>query len=155
MLNWLKKLFQPPEPSGPPQTIRLFSTADATISRDGITIEGDTWTVQSTDGRQARLFEVEHTISEKCMLTYRAKMKARGVTNRAYLEMWCRLPGTGEFFSKGFDQAVSGDTDWASVETPFFLKEGQEPDLIKLNVVIEGPGTVHVKDVKLLMTPLK
>ena len=69
--------------------------------------------------------------------------------------MWCRLPGHGEFFSKGLHQAISGTTDWGSYEIPFYLKKGQQPDLIKLNLAIEGKGKVWIKDLELLATPLQ
>ena len=82
-------------------------------------------------------------------------MKTDGLVGRAFLEMWCRLPGLGEFFSKGLEQAVKGTTDWCSQEVPFYLKKGQRPDLIKLNVVIEGRGKVWIKDIQLLKTPLR
>jgi hypothetical protein len=49
---------------------------------------------------------------------------------------------------------VSGTVDWARYETPFYLKRDQKPDLIKLNVVVEGPGTVWLRNVELLKTPL-
>jgi hypothetical protein len=68
--------------------------------------------------------------------------------------MWCRLPGRGEFFSRGLAQAVSGTTDWGSYETPFRLGKGQRPDLVKLGLVIEGSGRVWVKDIELIRTPL-
>jgi hypothetical protein len=68
--------------------------------------------------------------------------------------MWCRFPGRGEFFSKGLHHAVKGTTDWVSCETPFRLKKGQRPDLLKLNLVVEGRGKVGIKDVQLLRTPL-
>jgi len=55
------------------------------------------------------------------MITYRARIKTEGLEGRAYLEMWCRLPGRGEFFSKGFQQAVSGTTGRATYETPSIL----------------------------------
>ena len=55
---------------------------------------------------------------------------------------WCRLPGRGEFFSKGVQQAVSGTTDWAWHEVPFRLTEGQAPDSIRLNLMVEGQGRV-------------
>jgi WD40 repeat protein len=67
--------------------------------------------------------------------------------------MWCRLPGQGEFFSKGFPSAVRGTTDWASCETPFRFENGQTPDLIKLNLVIEGRGTVWIQDIRLQHVP--
>ena len=73
----------------------------------------------------------------------------------AYLEMWCRLPGEGEYFSKGLDQKVKGTVDWSSYEIPFRLDEGQRPDLIRLNIAFDGPGTVRLRNVELLRTPLR
>ena len=49
---------------------------------------------------------------------------------------------------------MSGTAEWARYEIPFYLKEGQIPDLIKLNFVLEGPGTVWLRNVELLKTPL-
>ena len=57
-------------------------------------------------------------------------------------------------FSKGLNQAATGTTDWASYEIPFSLKKGQRPDLIKLNLVIEGRGKVWLRDIQLLKTPM-
>jgi hypothetical protein len=68
--------------------------------------------------------------------------------------MWCRVPGHGEFFSKGLDQPIKGTTDWGSYEVPFYLKKDQRADLLKLNLVVEGPGSVGIKDIELLKTPL-
>ena len=87
-------------------------------------------------------------------MTYRAELKTEGLQGRACLEMWCRLPDRGEFFSKGYQQAVSGTVNWARYEIPFYLRRSQKSDLIKLNVVVEGQGTVWVRDVELLKTPL-
>lgn len=71
------------------------------------------------------------------------------LAGRAYLEMSCRLPGKEEAYSRGIDQAVSGTNDWVSCQIPFVLKEGETPDLIRLNVVIEGEGNVEAKDIEL------
>jgi hypothetical protein len=68
--------------------------------------------------------------------------------------MWCRLPGRGEFFCKGIHQAVSGTANWARYEIPFYLKSGQKPDLIKLNLAVQGTGTVWLRSIELLKTPL-
>lgn len=129
MLDWLKSIFSRPKPSGPPEMIRRFGPMD-------------------------RLFEVHDPQVEQCVIAYRASIKTDGLSGRAFLEMWCRLTGHGEFFSKGFDQAVKGTTDWSSHEVPFYLKKGQRPDLIKLNIVVQGQGKVWIKDVQLLKTPL-
>ena len=155
MLNWLKSIFSAPKPSGPPKTIRLFQTSDATLSKDSITVAQDRWVVDAKEDQTIRLFEIQNPDAEQCLLTYRATMKTEGLAGRAFLEMWCRLPGRGEFFSKGLNQAITGPTDWTSNEIPFYLKKGQRPDLIKLNLVIEGRGKVSMKDVQLLKTPLQ
>jgi len=154
MIRWLKSIFSRPQPSGPAETIRLFRPTDRTLSQDSITVAHDGWVVDARESQTIRLFEVQDPQAEQCLITYRAKLKTEGLAGRAFLEMWCRLPGHGEFFSKGFDQAVKGTTDWASCETPFYLKKGQRPDLIKLNLVVEGRGKVWLRDVHLLKTPL-
>lgn len=155
MLQWLKALFEAPKPAGPPQTLRTFTTSDPTISRDAIVARQDAWHVDSHQEQTIRLFEVANPNVEQCMLTYRAQLKTENMQGRAYLEMWCRLPGRGEFFSKGLHQAAKGTNDWSSHEIPFYLKRGQKPDLLKLNLVVEGKGKVWIREVELLSTPLK
>ena len=154
MINWLKSIFSQPQPSGSPQTIRLFQTTDRTLSQGAITVVQEGWVVDSKEEQTICLFEVQEPKVEQCLVTYRAKLKTDGLAGRAFLEMWCRLPGRGEFFSKGLNQAAKGTTDWASYEIPFSLKKGQRPDLIKLNLVIEGKGKVWLRDIQLLKTPM-
>lgn len=110
--------------------------------------------MDSKEEQTIRLFEVQEPQAEQCLISYRAKMKTDNLAGRAFLEMRCRFPGRGEFFSKGLNQAVKGTTDWASYEIPFYLKKGQKPDLIKLNLVVEGSGKVWLRDVQLFKTPM-
>ena len=154
MIDWLKSMFSQPRPSGPSETLRQFRTTDRTLSQGVITVAQDSWVVDAKEAQTIRLFEVPEPQAEQCLLTYRSKLKTDGLAGRAFLEMWCRLPGHGEFFSKGLNQVVTGTTDWASYEIPFFLKKGQRPDLIKLNLVVEGRGKVWLRDVQLLKTPM-
>jgi len=118
---------------------------DAEISSDGngsVKISADSPTT-------VRLFEVSDIDVDDTRLVYRARLRTEGVQGQVYLEMWCRLPGKGEFFSRALHSPISGSTEWVSQETPFFLENGQKPDLIKLNVVIDGSGTVWVDEVVL------
>jgi hypothetical protein len=154
MLKWLKSLFSIPEPVGPPQTIRTFSVNERTIAQDGVCVDTDAIRIESTGGRTLRLYDVKDPGVQQCMVTYRAEMKAEKVEGRAFLEMWCSFSGRGEFFSKGLQQPLSGTSDWARFEIPFYLKPGQTPDLIKLNLVVEGRGVVWMKNIELLRTPL-
>ena len=156
MLKWLRSLLSrpQPQPTGPPQVMRTFSPDKPTITQGAIRAEQGGWRIDATGEQTIRLFEVENPSAEQCLLTYRAELKAEGLTGRAFLEMWCRLPGRGEFFSRGVQHAVSGTANWAGYEIPFYLKQGQKPDLIKLNLAVAGAGTVWLRNIQLLKTPL-
>ena len=136
------------------QTLKTFTTADPAISKDLVVTEDKAWLADSKKAQTIRLFEVENPGVEQCVVTYRAKLKTENLTGQAYLEMWCRFPGKGEFFSRGLNHAITGSNDWASYETPFILKKGEKPDLIKLNLVVQSAGKVWVKDMELLKGPL-
>jgi hypothetical protein len=153
--SWLKSRFEPPEPSGPPQLVRAFDPTTEPICRGNVTPEEGAWRIESRGPQTCRLFEVGDPGVEQCLLAYRARLRTEGLQARAYLEMWCSFATRGEFFSRGFHNAVTGTNDWASYEIPFFLKHGQRPDLVKLNLVFEGPGILWVKDVALWATPLR
>lgn len=100
------------------------------------------------------LFETGDIDVEDATLIYQAKVRTEGEEGNVYLEMWCSFPGGGEFFSRGLMTPITGTTDWATEETPFFLKRGQNPDNVKLNLVIGGKGTVWIDDVRLIVGPL-
>ena len=136
------------------QTLKKFSTSDPVISNDLKVEEGNSWVAEPAKPQTLRLFEVPDPGVDQCMLIYRAKLKTEGLEGQAYLEMWCRFPGKGEFFSRGLENPVTGSNNWASYETPFFLKKGEKPDLLKLNLVVKGTGKVWIKDVEVLKAPL-
>jgi hypothetical protein len=50
---------------------------------------------------------------------------------------------------------VKGTTGWGTYRVPFHLQAAQRPDLIRLNVAFEGPGTVWIRNVELQRTPLR
>jgi hypothetical protein len=135
------------------EILKTFTTSDPTISKD-VAVRGGAWFVDSKKGQTIRLFEIADPQTEDCMVVYRAQLKSEGLKESAYLEMWCRVAGRGEFFSRGLENPLTGSNDWASYEIPFFLKKGEKPDLIKLNIVLKGSGKVWIKDVKLLKGPL-
>lgn len=85
------------------------------------------------------------------VLKYTAQMKTEGLEGSAFLEMWVHFPGPkgGSYFSRGLDNQLTNQKDWKDFGTPFFLKKDQTPDKATLNLVINGKGSVWVKDVKL------
>ena len=135
------------------RTMKTFTTADPAISKDLAITEDKAWLADCKKPETIRLFEVEKPEAEQCLVTYRAKLKTENLTGKAYLEMWCRFPGKGEFFSRGLDNAVAGPNEWVPCQTPFFLKAGEKPDLVRLNLVVEGRGKVWIKDITLAKAP--
>lgn len=110
--------------------------------------------ITATGPTVVRLFEVGDLTVENARLIYQAKVRTEDVDGHVYLEMWCHFPGRGEFFSRSLQTPLSGTTNWTTEETPFFLKKGQKPDYIKLNLVINGTGTAWIDDIRLLKGPL-
>ena len=141
-------------PVGPTETIRAYSATDATIAQDGVERHESGWRLTAAEETVFRLFEQPLVDIGQSTLTFRAQVRSENLKGDAYLAMWCRFPGRGEFFSRGLAQTISGTTEWATYETPFYLKAGEAPDLIKLNFVTKGAGTVYIKNIELLRTPL-
>jgi hypothetical protein len=101
------------------------------------------------------LFRVNDISVDDARLIYQARIQTKGVVGRVYLEMWCHFPGKGEFPSRGIESPLTGTTRWVIKDIPFILKKGEKPDYVRLNIVINGKGTVWVDDVRLLKAPLK
>lgn len=133
---------------------------DGVITQTGVVFDSTT----SADGNgslkitadapaSVRLFETGDLDVENARIIYSARLRTENVEGKVFLEMWCSFPGRGEFFSRAL-QALSGTVDWTSQETPFFLKPGENPDNLKLNVMIDGKGTVWIDDIRLVKGPL-
>jgi serine/threonine protein kinase len=141
-------------PNQPATIVKTFSVEDKPITQDGVTVEQGGWRIEASEDRTVRLYEIRNAEVEACTVLYEAQLKTANVKGKAYLEMWCRFPDGNEYYSSGKENPLSGTTDWASYQRPFFVKKGERVDLIKLNVVIEGGGTVWIKDISLRVAPL-
>jgi hypothetical protein len=97
-----------------------------------------------------RLFETGDLDVEDADLFYKAKIRTENAQGNVYLEMWCAFEGKGEFFSQGLQAPLKGTSDWKAEEIPFFLKQGENPSNIRLNIVSEGAGTIWVDDIRLV-----
>jgi hypothetical protein len=131
---------------------KAFNPPDKPISGELTVTEDGAWAASCSTTQTFRLFEVPNPGVEQCTGLYRARLKTEGLVGRSYLEMWCQFPGRGEAFSRGLGNTISGSSDWATCQTPFFLTAGEKPDLIRLNLVVEGHGKVFIKDVELTAT---
>jgi hypothetical protein len=133
---------------------------DGLIRISGIEVDGrvksegkGSLKISLTEPAVINLFETGDVDVEEATIVYQAKLRTEDVEGRVYLEMWCHFEGKGEYFSRGLDSPLSGTNNWASLEIPFFLKAGENPDNVKLNVVGEGTGTVWVDNVRLVKRP--
>jgi hypothetical protein len=106
--------------------------------------------IVATEPTVVRLFELGDIDVENARLIYQAKVRTEGIEGQVFLEMWCHFPGKGEFFSRGLQTPLTGTTNWTTEETPFFLKKGENPDNVKLNLVINGKGTTWIDDIRVL-----
>ena len=135
------------------ETIKTITPADAPISSFA-GWEKDELVVRSERVDTIHLFEVPVSDRDQCMIIYRFRIKTEESTSSVYPEMWCCSPGQGEAFSRGLDQKLRGANNWTSIQIPFYLRKGETPDLLKLNMVFEGTGTVRMKDIQVLAAPL-
>ena len=123
---------------------------DKEVSSDG----NGSLKIIATEPTVVRLFELGNIDVENTRLIYQAKVRSEGIEGQVYLEMWCHFPGKGEYFSRGLQTPLTGTTNWMTEETPFFLKKGEKPDNVKLNLVINGRGTAWIDDIRVLKGPL-
>jgi hypothetical protein len=134
-----------------------ITSLDGVISKTGVTLTKSISTdhngalaLRAKQTTTFQLYETGDIDIEEAVLFYQAKLKTLDVKGDAYLEMWCHFPGRGEYFSRGLQYAVSGTNDWVTVETPFILRKGENPDNIKLNLVINGKGRAWIDEIKLV-----
>ncbi len=124
---------------------------DKEVSSDG----NGSLKITTPEPTVVRLFELGDMGVENARLIYQAKVRTEGIEGQVYLEMWCHFPGKGEYFSRGLQTPLTGATNWTTEETPFFLKKGEHPDNVKLNLVINGKGTAWIDDIRVLKGPLQ
>jgi hypothetical protein len=139
--------------------LKRLSLDDA--SSIGTTIQTDSKT--KTEGKGSVRITTKHATTvclgevtdldiENAKLTFSANVKS-DLDGVAFLEMWAHVNG-GQYFSRGMNDSVQGETDWKSIQTPFIFQRGQKPEKVVLNVVINGHGTVWIDDVVLARAPL-
>ncbi len=120
--------------------------ADAAVSADG----HGSLRLTAAEPATFRLYETGDIDVENARLIYQARIRTEGVEGQVYLEMWCHFAGKGEFFSRALHAPLTGTVEWTSQETPFFLRKGENPDNVKLNLVVNGKGTAWIDDIRLV-----
>jgi hypothetical protein len=156
MFAWIKSLlqgFQPPKASGPAVQIKHFHPKDRPISGHA-RWEQEHLLVSATKAETVPLFELKLPQVDACILTYRFQISTSDMRSAVYPELWCRVIGAGEFFSRGLNQKLSGNNLNRTIEIQFLLRKGQNADLLKLNLVFEGRGEASLRGIEVLSTPI-
>jgi hypothetical protein len=86
---------------------------DKSISSDG----NGSIKIETTKPTTISLFDIKDVRIEDAQLIYESKIKSENLSGQAYLEMWCVFKDQGEYFSRGFDTAIAGTTDWKTIST--------------------------------------
>ena len=85
--------------------------------------------VRTDEPGQVPLFETGDIDVENARLIYQAKVRTEGVEGKVYLEMWCRFPGKGEFFSRALQAPLTGNSDWTSRRPLSSSRVGKTPTM--------------------------
>ncbi len=144
-----------------PSDIEYFpaDTLDKVIATDIVTLDP----AFSADGKGSlkitvdqpttvRLYEVAAPGATGAKYIYQAKVNLKDCLGDAYLQMVIHFPNGGEINAY---QNTKGPGAWIPMETFGIVQEGQKPDIVKLNLVVQGSGSVWVDDVHLIQAPLR
>jgi hypothetical protein len=147
---------------------RFAPPKDVPLTQDGVTATTDGWKIENTDfpKRTVRLFEVRDLDIKDCRLVFRVQMKTETKEKLENRRIFTRLETafrpkvtikkapTGDTVTEKSWSALarSGNTGWAQEEAATNCRS--QPDVIALNLLVEGIGVMWIKDVELVATPL-
>jgi hypothetical protein len=132
-----------------------LDSLDGILSSPGVTLDTSTSRgiairIESQAPRSVRLAEVRTLGAPTVVLTYRGHLRAEKQTGKAYLEMRCNMPQKGVLVSRiTSGSKIAGTTDWVTQATRLSLGEQPGPQIVSLNVAVEGAGVVWVDNILL------
>ena len=102
------------------------------------------------------LADIQPEGGERVILTYRGHLRTAQLRGRAFLEMRCDTPVNArrvEFAAQA--EAVSGSSGWVSQTARCIPADGRPAQHAVLNVVVDGIGTVWVRNIALFEQRLR
>ena len=141
-----KKLYTFTEETG--ETIKGFTVKDKPID-EGVVLDGEGWTVDCHQPQTYRLFEVPNQGVETGMVNFSASLISQNLKGRTYVEMIYRMPDGSEHSVKALDSAMTATNVLSSSKARHVFKQGEKPEMFKLNLVVEGRGKILLKYVEL------
>ncbi|MEM7009688.1 MAG: hypothetical protein AAF462_11195 [Thermodesulfobacteriota bacterium] len=124
--------------------------------------EGETiLLVKTQEPISVELFELKDEDFKNKRLTYTARMRSEDLTATedsrgiSFLEMIAKFPDGEELIARGPRVPLTGTTNWRGADAVLYIDKASSPDLIKLNLIVEGEGKVWLESVKLDYIPLR
>jgi hypothetical protein len=133
----------------------IISRSDVQIDKEVSSDGQGSLKVTSSGFRVVRLFETGDLDVDSCRLIYQARLRTRDFEGVVFLGMECHFAGKGDFFARDVEHPLMGTTRWTTEEVTFYLRQGENPDNVRLHLILDGKGTAWIDDVKLLKAPLR
>jgi hypothetical protein len=121
-------------------------------------VEQDVLRIENTGGQAATVGVL--TLEDPAITTAKyaivGEVRYEAVEGKGYLEMWSSFEGRGRYFSRtlgasGPLRALTGSSDWRRFVLPFYSDAtSPAPGTLTINIVLPGPGTVWLRDVRLV-----
>ena len=162
-----------PEPNGQFEQWQKFSTNYTLVSRDCISIEGNSWKIgayeQTTEShsskqnnkpvRKVQLFSVGEPPKDSCVIACRALIKTMGMSKNAELKLG--LKREAELFghkagkTTQYYRAMVLGSEWKRYEVRHYFKKEQYPASFSIDLAFYQAGTIWIQDIELLYAPAK
>ena len=151
--NGIGEWFQIPEPAEPYKLIRIFRpNTDSTITKDGITIEQDSWKIESYGEKKVLLFNIAEPTMSECLLMCKAQVKTANLYKPAKLTLGIKNSAGWTYYHNA---TVEGTTTWHTCKVPFHYKKERSSGSIDMSLEFESRGVFWLKDLEILQAAIK
>lgn len=88
------------------------------------------------------------------LIVLTARLKSVGMRGLAFPELWIHAAGRNEVQVRNPVAAVAKTKDWTPVRVEYRCERGERPDLLRVNLVLDGIGRAWIDDIRISSEPL-
>lgn len=148
MFSWLRSAFFP-EAIGVPRLHTAFRPSDRPLPRDCARSPKAGWELRTRGRESIQLYSVARPEIEDCLVTFRAEVRTAHLAGTACLELAGRFAVGRSFARRGYQAPRDGD--WHLCEVSHRLGPRQPLEALELSLFTTGPGTVGIRNAKVLV----
>lgn len=136
------------------QTCDTLDQVTTKVSVDNTTTSDGSFKIEAPQGTVLTMAEQKGIkVPAGGTLWCRAHMKSESVVGKAYLEIHMETDRGAQYFSRDIPQRLYGTMDWHEVVVPIKIARDDRLSKVLVNVVVEGPGTLWIKGIRLAHEP--